>query len=265
MAPGDYNDGTYVAEYTSAGAHTWSARFSNLVPANSPALNSGKAIEIDAAGRVIVVGQFSDSVDLGNGVLTNPGACGGSCGYGGYLAQFGLTNSTPTPTPPSTTSTPTATPTPTPTRTPTATPTPTPTVPSGTPTKTPTPPPASDFFTVSACRVADTRNAAGPSGGPALVAGAMRTFPVANLCSVPSTAKSVAVNLTVVSPTDGGDLRVYPAGMAMPLASAINFRAGSARANSAVVRLGTSGAVSVQCDMPSGGTHLLIDVAGYFK
>jgi hypothetical protein len=253
MAPGDYNDGTYVAEYMSTGSHIWSARFANLVPANSPALNSGKAIEIDATGRVIVVGQFSDSVDLGNGAVTNPGACGGSCGYGGYLVQFGLNNSTPTPTPPG------------PTRTPTATPTPTPTVPSGTPTKTPTPPPSSDFFTVSACRVADTRNAAGPSGGPALVAGAMRTFPVANLCSIPSTAKSVAVNLTVLSPTAAGDLRVYPAGLAMPLASAINFRAGSARANSAVVRLGTSGAVSVQCDMPSGGTHLLIDVAGYFK
>jgi len=289
MAPGDYNDGTYLAEYTSTGSHIWSARFANLIPPNSPALNSGKAIEIDAAGRVIVFGQFSDSVDLGNGALTNPGACGGSCGYGGYLAQFVLTNSTPTPTPPSATSTPTATPTSTPTstptatptptptktpktsptstptRTPTATPTPTPTVPSGTPTNTPTPPQVSRFFTVSACRVADTRNAAGPSGGPALVAGAMRAFPVANLCAIPSTAKSVAVNLTVVAPTGVGDLRVYPAGMAMPLASAINFRAGTARANSAVVSLGASGAVAVQCDMPSGGTHLLIDVAGYFQ
>ena len=265
MAPGNYNNDTYVAEYTSTGSHIWSARFTNLVPANSPALNSGKTIEIDTAGRVIVVGQFSDSIDLGNGVLTNPGACGGSCGYGGYLAQFGLTTSTPTPTPPPPTSTPTATPTPTPTRTPTANPTPTPTVPSGTPTKTPTPPHPAEFYVLSACRVADTRNAAGPSGGPALVAGAMRTFPVANLCSVPSTAKSVAVNLTVISPTDVGDLRVYPAGLAMPLASAINFRPGTARANSAVVSLGASGAISVQCDMASGGTHFVIDVAGYFR
>ena len=247
MSPGNYNNETYVAEYTSAGSHIWSARFTNLVPANSPGFNSGKAIDTDSAGRVLVFGQFSDSIDLGNGVLTNPGACGGSCGYGGYLAQFGLTSATPTPTPPL------------------PTPTPTPTVPSGTPTKTPTPPPAARLFTVSACRVADTRNAAGPSGGPALVAGAMRTFPMANLCSIPSTAKSVAVNLTVVSPTGVGDLRVYAAGMAMPLASAINFRAGAARANSAVVRLGTSGAISVQCDMASGGTHLLIDVAGYFQ
>jgi hypothetical protein len=253
MAPGDYNDGTYVAEYMSTGSHIWSARFANLIPPNYPAFNSGKAIEIDTAGRVIVVGQFSDSIDLGNGVLTNPGACGGSCGYGGYLAKFGLTNLTPTPTPPP------------PTRTPTANPTSTPTVPSGTPTKTPTPPHPAQFYVLSACRVADTRNAAGPSGGPALVAGAMRTFPVANLCSVPSTAKSVAVNLTVVSPTDFGDLRVYPEGLAMPLASAINFRPGTARANSAVVSLGASGAISVQCDMASGGTHFVIDVAGYFR
>ena len=297
MAPGDYNDETYIAQYASTGSHIWSARFANLVPANSPGLNSGKTIGTDATGRVIVFGEFSDSVDLGNGVLTNPGACGGSCGYGGYVVQFGLTTSTPTPTPPLPTITPTATPTPTPTvpgatptktptptptptvpnatptKTPTptptptrtATPTPTPTVPSGTPTKTPTPPPPAGFFALNPCRVADTRNAAGPSGGPALAAGTTRTFPVANLCSIPLTAKTVAVNLTVVAPTDFGDLRVYPAGMTMPLASAINFRPGTARANSAVVSLGASGGIAVQCDMASGGTHLVIDVAGYFQ
>jgi len=249
MPPGDGNNDTYLAEYASTGSHIWSTRFANLIPANSPAFNSGKAIETDSAGRVIVFGQFSDSIDLGTGVLTNPGACGGSCGYGGYLAKFGLATPTPTPTPPP----------------PTATPTSTPTVPSGTPTKTPTPTQPLGFFTVSPCRVADTRSAAGPSGGPALAAGSMRTFPVANLCSIPSTAKTVALNLTVVSPTASGDLRVYPAGLATPQASAINFRPGIVRANNAVVSLGVSGAISVQCDMASGGTNLLIDVAGYFR
>jgi hypothetical protein len=113
--------------------------------------------------------------------------------------------------------------------------------------------------------VADTRNAAGPSGGPALAAGSMRTFPVAGLCSIPSTATSVAVNLTVVSPSNFGDLRVFPAGLAMPQSSTINFRAGMTRAANGVVSLGASGAISVQCDMISGSTHLLIDVAGYFQ
>ena len=93
----------------------------------------------------------------------------------------------------------------------------------------------------------------------------MRTFPVAGLCSIPSQAKAVALNFTVVSPTDFGDLRVYPAGLAMPQTSSINFRPGKVQANNEVVSLGTSGAISVQCDMASGSTNLLIDVSGYYR
>jgi hypothetical protein len=59
--------------------------------------------------------------------------------------------------------------------------------------------------------------------------------------------------------------RVYPAGQATPLASLINFRSGTVRANSAVVALGASGEMSVQCDMPSGSTNFFFDVFGYFQ
>jgi hypothetical protein len=78
----------------------------------------------------------------------------------------------------------------------------------------------------------------------------------------------VALNLTSVNPTDLGDLRIYPAGEALPLASAINFVAGRTRANNATVRLGTGSAVSVRCDMSVGSagvTHLVLDVYGYFR
>ena len=111
----------------------------------------------------------------------------------------------------------------------------------------------------------DMKDAPGPSGGPALAAGTARSFPVSGLCEIPSTATSVAVNLTVVQPSGDGDLRVSPAGQAAPLASAINFRSGTVRANNAVVALGASGQISVQCDMPSGGTHFFVDVYGYFQ
>ena len=51
-----------------------------------------------------------------------------------------------------------------------------------------------------------------------------------------------------------------------PPASALNFTAGRTRANSALVSLGTGGAIGVQCDMASGTlTHLLVDVSGYFQ
>ena len=127
--------------------------------------------------------------------------------------------------------------------------------------------PPTSFFTVTPCRVADTRNTAGPSGGPALAANAARTFPVVGICGVPSTATAVAINVTVVDETDYGHLRVYPAGGAPPGSSTINFVAGKARANNAVVSLGLGGQISVQCYMPSGSkgqTHFVFDVTGYF-
>jgi hypothetical protein len=121
------------------------------------------------------------------------------------------------------------------------------------------------YFTLSPCRVADTRNANGPSGGPALAANTARSFPVTGVCGIPSSATAVAINLAVFLPSNDGDLRVYPAGGTAPLASAINFRSGVVRANNAIIPLGAGGQISVQCDMPSGGTHFFFDVYGYFQ
>jgi len=149
----------------------------------------------------------------------------------------------------------------TPTRTPTPIPTPTPTP---TPTVTPAVPGAS-LHAVTPCRIVDTRDPAGPQGGPALQAGATRNFPVAGICSVPPTAKAVAVNLTVVSPTAAGHLTLYAAGSALPLASTINFRTGIVRANNAILPLGTAGQISVACGMGSGSTDFVLDVTGYFE
>jgi hypothetical protein len=113
--------------------------------------------------------------------------------------------------------------------------------------------------------VADTRNPDGPSGGPALSANAFRTFPVANICQIPASARAVAINVGIVSATDIGDLRVYPAGDALPPTSTINFSAGNVRANNAIIALGTGGQIAVQCDMPSGSTNFFFDVFGYFQ
>ena len=111
----------------------------------------------------------------------------------------------------------------------------------------------------------DTRNAPGPQGGPALAAGATRNFPVAGICGVPPTAKSVTVNLTAVLPTADGHLTLYAAGAPLPLASTINFGSGIVRANNAVLSLGVSGQVAVFCGMASGSTDFLLDVTGYFE
>ena len=123
---------------------------------------------------------------------------------------------------------------------------------------------ALDFFTVTPCRVFDTRDPAGPWGGPSLVAGQDRTFTIAGRCGIPSTARAVSINVTVTGPTAPGFLTLFPAGGPPPLASTINFRAGQTRANNAVVTLGGAGDIVVRAGMASGNVHVILDVNGYF-
>src|SRR4029077_187725 len=54
-------------------------------------------------------------------------------------------------------------------------------------------PPSAHFYTVTPCRVADTRSPVGPYGGPSLVAGADRTFVFGGQCGIPPTAVAVAL------------------------------------------------------------------------
>ena len=71
--------------------------------------------------------------------------------------------------------------------------------------------------------------------------------------------------MTVASAASPGFLTIYPAGAALPLTSTLNFRAGPARANNAVVVLGTSASVSAFCSMESGTAEFILDVTGYFE
>ena len=130
----------------------------------------------------------------------------------------------------------------------------------------PAPPPA-DFYTVAPCRLVDTRNAAGPTGGPALSPGAIRIFPVTGgVCGVPSTAIAVSVNLTVVQPAAQGYLILYPGDAAgPPPTSSINFTPGVTRANNAIVPLATNGGTVNVKNGSAGWVHLVLDVNGYVQ
>ncbi len=122
-----------------------------------------------------------------------------------------------------------------------------------------------DFHTLTPCRVADTRNPVGPSGGPPLAAGQTRAFPVAGLCGVPATARAVAVNVTVADPTATGHLTLFPGGSTQPTASTINFAAGQNRANNATLELGPAGDLAVFCGIGAGSAHFILDVVGWFE
>jgi CSLREA domain-containing protein len=121
------------------------------------------------------------------------------------------------------------------------------------------------FFTVTPCRVADTRNPTGPYGGPALAANGDRAFVIAGQCGIPSGAVAVAFNFTVTQSTALGDLRTVPGGGTLPLVSTMNWRPGQTRANNAILSLGPSGDIVVHVDQASGSVQLIIDVNGYFQ
>jgi hypothetical protein len=122
-----------------------------------------------------------------------------------------------------------------------------------------------NFFTVTPCRVVDTRGGA-PIGGPVLQGQQPRVFAVAGKCGILSTAKAISSNVAVTQPTAAGNIRLFPAGQAVPTASSINYGAGQTRANNAIVALNPSGELGAFVSQPVGTTvHLIIDVNGYFE
>ncbi|MEO6326128.1 MAG: PQQ-dependent sugar dehydrogenase [Thermoanaerobaculia bacterium] len=125
--------------------------------------------------------------------------------------------------------------------------------------------PISSLHTITPCRVVDTRNADGPFGGPALNAATARTFILPGTCGIPSSAKSVVLNVSAVAPSNPGNLTIYPTGLAAPATSFLNFPPGLTRSNNGTVLLGNAGGVTVYPLMSTGIVHLLIDVQGYFE
>jgi uncharacterized repeat protein (TIGR01451 family) len=118
------------------------------------------------------------------------------------------------------------------------------------------------FYTLTPCRLVDTRLPDGPLGGPALVPGQERPFVLAGQCDVPASAAAVALNVTVTQTAGSGFATVWPDGEARPSTSTINFSAGQTRANNAVVKLGPAGGLRAVAAAP---TQLVIDVTGYFQ
>ena len=124
------------------------------------------------------------------------------------------------------------------------------------------PPVSTSFYTLTPCRLVDTRGAQ----GPAIAAGASRTFTFAGACGLPSGAKSVSLNVTVVAGSTAGNVVVYPGDLAAPGTSTVNFAAGQTRANNAIVGLATNGAGTVAVkNRAAAAVHLVVDVNGYFQ
>jgi len=122
-----------------------------------------------------------------------------------------------------------------------------------------------NFYTVTPCRLVDTRKPNGPFGGPTLsAADATRTFPLSTgACGLPGypAAEAYSLNMTVVPQGPLGYLTTWPAGGTRPVASTLNAPKGLVVANAAIVPASTGGSVSV---FVTNTADVVIDTNGYF-
>jgi hypothetical protein len=127
--------------------------------------------------------------------------------------------------------------------------------------------PGIGFVGVAPCRLVDTRQAGFPAGygTPALTAGVPRSFDLKSdpLCTgIPTGVEAYSLNVTVTNTAGPGHLVIYPQGGAQPTVSSINYVAAQTIANAVIVPAGTNGGVTVVAGV--SGTHLIIDINGYF-
>lgn len=120
---------------------------------------------------------------------------------------------------------------------------------------------STDFYTVSPCRVFDTR----ATLGGALVSGIPRLLSFGTSCGVPPGARAVAVNVTVLAPSAQGNVAFYPGTNPIPGTSTINFPPAANLANNAILPLDALSSLAMRATLQDhGSVDLLIDVAGYF-
>lgn len=121
------------------------------------------------------------------------------------------------------------------------------------------------FYSVTPCRVADTRAGEGLSGffgPPVMNGGSTRSMPLpSGRCSLPSTVKAYSLNITVVPREPLSYLTVYPTGQSRPLVSTLNSFQGIIVANAAVVPAGTNGSIDI---FVTNTTDVIVDINGYF-
>jgi hypothetical protein len=127
--------------------------------------------------------------------------------------------------------------------------------------------PGIGFVGVAPCRLLDTRGNGftGAYGPPSLAAGVPRNFDLNSdpACTgIPAGVEAYSLNITVTQAQGDGFILIYPQGGSQPPVSTLNYHFGDTLANAAIVPAGTGGGVTVIAGV--SGTHLIIDINGYF-
>jgi hypothetical protein len=119
-----------------------------------------------------------------------------------------------------------------------------------------------EFTPLTPARILDTRDGTGGYSAPI---GPSQSVPVqvTGVGGVPAShVRAVVMNVTVVSPTAGSYLTIYPTGTALPTASNMNFRPGQILANQVTVMVGPDGKVNLFNRV--GSVNVIFDIAGYY-
>jgi hypothetical protein len=130
------------------------------------------------------------------------------------------------------------------------------------------------YHSLTPCRLIDTRNGQGASTSDDGPVGA-RTNPgpydiaVKGFCGVPADAAAATLNVTVVGPTQAGDLRIANLDAnPFPVVSTLNYLANEpALANGAIVPLKAGAGNDLRmvfAMVSSGNLQIIVDVTGYF-
>lgn len=118
------------------------------------------------------------------------------------------------------------------------------------------------FHPIEPCRAVDTRVGRVPRP---LRQGEERSFVLSGVCGIPSTAQAVSAVITVVGPSVSGYLTLFPADEVRPGTSAVNYSAGIIRNNNLFLKLSSGGDAAFRAYIPTGETHFVFDVNGYFE
>ncbi len=124
---------------------------------------------------------------------------------------------------------------------------------------------ALNFYTLTPCRVADTRSYGGKTGAfgpPTMTSNSTRNFPMlSSSCGIPDAAQAYSLNMTAWPPGSMEFLTTWPVGQTFPTVSTLNAPSGQVVANAAIVPAGTGGDIDVYV---SNTTDIFFDINGYF-
>jgi hypothetical protein len=94
------------------------------------------------------------------------------------------------------------------------------------------------------------------------VAGTTRTVAVTTGSAVPAGATAVLANVTVTTSSAESFLTVWNTGAAQPMASNLNWKAGTTIANAVTAKVGTGDTISVFNN--TGTVNVIADAAGWY-